>query len=187
MARQRLPKVLAKQEIKLLLQAPNRKCPTGLRNYCVMLLIYRGGLRVGEVCGLRQTQINWADGTVRIIGKGDKERVVPLDFDTLEALTQWKAVKPKGSKAFFSTLRGGSVSRQYIHAMLNRESEKMGIQHTHPHMLRHTYATELLDEGFSLRDIQQVLGHAHITTTQIYMHVNPVQLRSKIQQRRMSE
>lgn len=144
MTRQRLPKVLSKQEVKLLLQAPDRKCPTGLRNYCIMLLMYRAGLRVSEVCSLKQSQINWSDGIIRIIGKGDKERVVPLDFDTLEALKQWEAVKPKGSKNFFCTLQGGAISRQYTHAMLDRESEKMGIQHTHPHMLRHYVESQVM-------------------------------------------
>ena len=165
-----------------LLKMANRRAPTGLRNYCMILLMYRGGLRVSEVTGLKPSQINWTDGQVRALGKGNKERVVPLEGWVIDALREWKLKKPE-SKNFFCTLDGGDVSRQYVNSMLERYCRRAGIDKINPHMLRHTYATDLLAEGYNLREIQQVLGHSSISTTQIYTHVNPVELREKIQNR----
>jgi len=179
----RLPKTVTAEDMQKLLKEPNRKAPTGLRNYCMMLLMYRAGLRVSEVTGIQCNQVDWKQGQARVIGNGDKERLIPLEPWVIDALGVWKKVKPK-SKHLFCTLEGGQLNRRYINAMLERYSKRAGIEHVNPHALRHTYATELLGDGFNIREVQQVLGHADLSTTMIYTHVNPVELRAKIQARR---
>jgi site-specific recombinase XerD len=181
--KKRLPKVVQAENVKKLLSKTNRKCPTGLRNYCMMLLMYRAGLRVSEVVDLQCNQIDWKAEQVRVIGKGDKERLIPLEPWVMDALESWKKIKPK-SKYFFCTLEGNQLQRRYVNAMLERASKKAGIERVNPHALRHTCATEMLGDGLNIRDVQQVLGHAHLNTTMIYTHVNPVELRSKIRARK---
>jgi site-specific recombinase XerD len=178
----KLPKVTA--SAAKLLKVANRRAPTGLRNYCMMLLMYRGGMRVSEVTAVQPSWINWKDGQIRVMGKGNKDRIIPLETWVIDALAEWKMIRPT-SKFFFCTLAGGVVSRQYINMMLERYSKRAEIPKVNPHMLRHTYATELMNEGYNIREVQQVLGHSSITTTQIYTHVNPVELRGKIQARRI--
>jgi len=179
----RLPKTVTAEDVQKLLKVANRKAPTGIRNYGMMLLMYRAGLRVSEVVDLQCNQVDWKQGQIRVIGKGDKERLVPLEAWVMDALAAWKQVKPKGNH-LFCTLEAGQLSRRYINAMLERYSKRAEIEHVNPHALRHTYATELLGDGFNIREVQQVLGHANLTTTMVYTHVNPVELRAKIQSRR---
>lgn len=178
----RLPKTVSKEDIRKLLKTPSRKAPTGLRNYCMVVLMYRAGLRVSEVTDLTCAQINWTDGLARVIGKGDKERMIPLEPWVIDALQTWKSNKPK-SIAFFCTLAGDKLNRRYINAMLERYCKRAGIEHINPHTLRHTYATELLDDGLNIREVQELLGHSDVSTTMIYTHVNPVELRNKIRSR----
>ena len=182
--KKRLPKTVQAEDVKKLLSEPNRKCPTGLRNYCMMVLMYRAGLRVSEVVDLQCSQVEWKAEQVRVIGKGDKERLIPLEPWVIDTLGSWKAIRPK-SKHFFCTLDGGPLNRRYINAMLERASKKAEIEHVNPHALRHTCATEMLGDGLNIRDVQQVLGHEHLNTTMIYTHVNPVELRGKIQARKI--
>lgn len=181
----RLPKVLTYDEVMKLLKIPNKDAPTGYRNFCMILLMYRAGLRVSEVIGLRTKQIDWRNSQLRVIGKGNKERLIPIEGWVLEALRKWKKIRPKKrAKEFFTTLKGTPVQRRYVNAMLERYSRRANIQHVHPHMLRHTFATDLLNDGFNIREVQQLLGHENLSTTMIYTHVNPVDLRNKIQARR---
>ena len=182
--KKRLPKTVQSEDVKKLLSEPNRKCPTGLRNYCMMVLMYRAGLRVSEVVDLQCSQIDWKMESIRVIGKGDKERLIPLEPWVLDALESWKAIRPKKCKNFFCTLEGGRLQRRYINAMMERASKKAEIEHVNPHALRHTCATEMLGDGLNIRDVQQVLGHEFLSTTMIYTHVNPVELRGKIQARK---
>lgn len=178
----RLPKTVSKEDVQKLLKTANRKAPTGLRNYCMSLLMYRAGLRVSEITDLQCSQVAWADGTVRVIGKGDKERLVPLEVHVMSALEAWKTVKPK-AKTLFCTLAGDKLKRRYVNAMLERYCKRAGIEHINPHTLRHTYATELLDDGLNIREVQELLGHSDISTTMIYTHVNPVEIKQKIRSR----
>jgi site-specific recombinase XerD len=150
----------------------------------MILLMYRAGMRVSEVTGMQSAWINWKDGQLRILGKGKVERVVPLELWVLDSLKEWKSIRPS-SKYFFCTLGGAQVQRRYVNAMLERYSERAGIEHVNPHMLRHTYATELLNEGYNVREVQNALGHSDLKTTMIYTHVNPVEFRDKIRTRRM--
>lgn len=180
----RLPEVLTAEEVKALLEQPNRRCPTGLRNYTMMLVMYRAGLRVSEVLNLQPRDVDWKAGDVRVNeGKGKKDRVVPLEPWVLDALRAWQEKRPV-SRWFFSTLDGQQLDDRYVRAMVKRLAKKAGIQKdVHPHMLRHTYATQLLNEGLSIREVQELLGHADVSTTMIYTHVNPVDLRRKIRAR----
>ena len=178
----RLPKTISTDDIKKLMKQPNRKAPTGLRNYCMIVLMYRAGLRVSEATGLKCNQIDWKGEALRVIGKGDKERLIPLEPWVIDTLIKWKEIKPK-SRELFCTLEGKPLERRYINAMLERYSDKAGIERVNPHALRHTYATELLTDGLNIREVQQVLGHSSVTTTMIYTHVNPLELASKIKGR----
>lgn len=185
--RKKLPETLTTEEANALLKQPNRKCPTGLRNYAIMLIMYRAGLRVSEVVNLQTRDIDWQQGDLKVIdGKGGKDRVVPLELWVLDTLKQWKGAKPKNSKSFFCTLKGEKLNDRYIREFVKRYGEKAVLNKSkgvHPHMLRHTFATELLGKGFNIREVQDLLGHSDLSTTMIYTHVNPVEIRTKIRQR----
>lgn len=186
--KRRLPKTLTRDEARALLEAPNRRWPTGLRNRCILELMYRSGLRVSEVCALKPRDVDVAKGVIRIHdGKGG-DGTAYFDADTLRLLLeQWKTLRrglPK-SEFLFCTLRGGAVSARYVQQMTARMARRASIgARCTPHTLRHTFATELLDEGFSIREVQEALRHADVSTTQIYTHIRDEQLRSKIQQRK---
>lgn len=187
--RKKLPDVLTRAEVRALLAQPNRRYPTGLRNYTMMLLMYRTGLRVSEVVSLQPHHIDRSREHITVKdGKGGKDRVVPIEPYVLSAVDAWLTVKAKlpsaKGKPVFTTLRGGPLDTRYVRAMIDREAKAAGIdKHVHPHLLRHTYATELLDEGLTIREVQELLGHADVSTTMIYTHVNPVQLSAKIRAR----
>lgn len=187
MAGRRLAKTITKDEAQRLLARPNLDAPTGLRDRCMMELMYRAGLRVGEVCGLQLRDVDWDEGIIRFSGKGDKERTAYLDAPTLEILKRWKGVRRKYAARqphLFTTLRGGPVNRKDVWEMVVRRAERAGIErHVTPHMLRHTFATELLGEGFNIREVQELVGHADVRTTQIYTHVMDAELKRKIRSR----
>lgn len=186
--KRRLPAPLSRDEVRLLLDAPNVTCPTGLRNRCMLELMYRGGLRVGEVCALRQRDVNAEQGTVRVVAGKTGDRTAYFDPESLRVLLeQWKATRralPKSDRLFV-TLAGAPVSVRYVQQMVQRmrRRAKLTVRCT-PHTLRHTFATELLDEGFTIREVQQALGHADVSTTMIYTHVLDSNLRAKIQRRK---
>lgn len=184
-----LPKILTPSEINALMAAPNLRAPTGLRNRCMFEVMYRAGLRVGEVVSLRPRDIDTKQGTIRIFdGKGGDGTAY---FDlavTGELLERWKDTRRRlpASKddPFFCTLKGGPVSTRYVQQMTRRMARRAGITAIcTPHVLRHTFATNLLEEGFSIREVQEALRHANISTTERYTHVVDVQLREKIQRR----
>ncbi len=183
----RLPVVLEKAEAEAILAMPNTRCPTGLRNRAVLEVMYRAGLRNAEVTGLRPSHVRWQSGVVEVhSGKGGKDRNVPVDGEMLGWLHAWKAERPKG-QTFFCTLKGGRLSPRYLQELVKRLAvkalgEERGTQVT-PHVLRHSYATHLLGDGFTIREVQQLLGHASVATTQIYTHVSPKDLAAKIQAR----
>lgn len=178
-------KTITPEEAKQLLAQPNPACPTGLRNRAMLQLMYRGGLRVSEIENLRPGDIRWKAGKVEVRdGKGGVDRTVPLDPETMNWLRQWEAERPKGS-TFFTTLKGGQVSQRYIRQMVDRSAEKAGLNpaDVSPHVLRHSYATELLDEGFTIREVQTLLGHSNVRTTETYTHVNANGIADKIAKR----
>ncbi len=181
----KLPFVLDKSEVERLLSIPNVKCPTGLRNRAMLEIMWGAGLRVSEVVGLRPGDIRWDSGHLEVRGgKGGKDRTIPINGETLGWLRAWHAKRPKRAQRFFCTLKGRPLMARYILAAVKRMAVKAGLENAarvSPHTLRHSYATAKLDEGLSIRDVQQLLGHANVATTEIYTHVRPKELAAKIQ------
>lgn len=191
MAVRKLPKTLSSTELEALFSKPNRAAPTGLRNLCMLTLMYRCGLRVSETTGIHLRDVRLDDGQIHLrpeVAKGGREAFVYLDDQATELLRSWIVVRRKYAARkprLFTTLKGGQVSRKYVWEMTGRYARRAGIERpVHPHMLRHTYATELLREGFNVREVQQLLRHADIRTTVIYTHIFEADLARKIQQRR---
>lgn len=186
--KRRLPTTLTKDEARALLAAPNTRCPTGLRNRCLLELMYRAGLRVGEVVALRPRDVDVEGGIVRVWdGKGG-DGTSYFDSESLRVLLdQWKATRralPK-SDYLFCTLKGAQVSTDYVRQMFQRMRRRAKIEtRATPHTLRHTFATELLGEGFNIREVQEALRHADISTTQLYTHIIDSNLQAKIQSRK---
>lgn len=190
MAARKLPKTLSADEAAALLARPNVNCPTGLRNRAMLQVMYRAGLRVSECCGIHLRDLDWKTGELRLrpeVAKGGREAVVPLGRATIEWLDRWKPVRRKyaaGAPWMFVTLRGGQVDRHYAWEMVSRYARKAGIEWpVHPHILRHTYATELLREGADIREVQELLRHADVRTTMLYTHVAPERLAERIRRR----
>lgn len=186
-----LPKILSTGEIAALMAAPNLDCPTGLRNRCMLELMYRSGLRVSETCGLHMRDIDFDDGVIQLraaITKGSVDAVAYFDGSVGPLLERWKAERRRfGARRphLFTTLQGGPIDRRYCWSMMRRYARRAGIERdVHPHMLRHTYATALLREGFDLREVQQLLRHADIRTTTIYTHLFEHELHRKVRRRR---
>ena len=178
----KLPKILEPAEVVALLAQPNTDCPTGTRNRALLAVIYYGALRLSEARHLKPADITWSDDRLNVIaGKGGRDRNVYLPREIMPYLREWKQQRPEGTR-FFNTLKGGELSSRYVQALVERLAVKAGIdRHVTPHMLRHSRATHMLDENYTLPEIQQHLGHVNLSTTAIYLHVNPKALRDKIQ------
>jgi integrase/recombinase XerD len=178
---QLIPEVLSCEEIDLLLQQPDINTPLGARDKAILEVIYASGLRVSEVCTLKIYDVD--DTFVKVMGKGRKERLVPIGKKALEAVDhylhyrcQWDSDK---QPALFVTKKGLPVDRIIIWSMIKKYTKQAGItKNIHPHTLRHSFATHLLDNGADLRVIQEMLGHANISSTDRYTHVS----RSHLQQ-----
>ena len=186
-----LPRYLSPDEVERLLAAPDDS-PLGLRDRAMLEMLYATGLRVSELVGLRTTDVVVArderPGYVTVIGKGDKARIVPYGDVAAATLDVWMAEgrprvlgagTPKGgSSSLFVTARGGAMTRQRFWQIVRTRGEQAGIpRRFSPHVLRHSFATHLLERGADLRSLQQMLGHASISTTQIYTHVTEERLR----------
>ena len=180
-----LPKVLDGKDVESLLAAPDRSNASGLRDLAMLEVLYATGLRVSELLGLRLADLHLDAGYLRCWGKGDKERVVPLGSQAEAAVQRYlRDGRPpllgedRRSEYLFVNNRGGTLSRQGFWRRIKRYGEKAGIrQPISPHVLRHSFATHLLENGADLRSVQLMLGHADISTTQIYTHVNRERLR----------
>lgn len=168
----KIPEILNEEELKALLRQPNRKCPTGLRNYAMLRLMAYLGLRSAEVRGIHVRDIDWTSGKLTVKnGKGEKDRVLWMNVEDLELLQTWREIKPE-SDLLFCTLKGTPVQGRYLRALVERLGKKAGIDKSvNPHMLRHTFATDLYRETKNLRMVQKALGHASLATTQIYTHI----------------
>ena len=181
----RLPNVLSEQEVKALLEAPDDETPLGLRDRCMLEVLYASGLRVSELAAMELVNVNFRQGLVRVTGKGGKDRLVPLGDDALNWLQRWcdgprrawcRETQP--AEVFISR-RGHGLTRQAIWHRINGYAKKMGLdQRLSPHKLRHSFATHMLDHGADLRVVQLLLGHADLSTTQIYTHVASARLKS---------
>lgn len=180
----RLPKTLTHQEMTALLELPARDRAEDQRDRVMLELLYAAGLRVSELVGLSLSQIDVNVGCVRVVGKGAKERVVPIGQTAVKMLVDYvEQVRPvllkgRSSRVLFVSRRGRGLTRQAFWKLLLRRARRAGIAKSiSPHMLRHSFATHLLEGGADLRVVQSMLGHADIATTQIYTHVEGSRLR----------
>jgi integrase/recombinase XerD len=177
--RRSLPGYLRLEEIEGLLAKPDAKTPYGLRDHAMLEVLYSTGLRVSELVGLRVSDLDTKVGCVRCIGKGDKERIVPIGKKAIAMVDKYlREARPKllgkaaASPTLFLNRRGGALSRVGVWKILSAYGRRAGLRVAlTPHMLRHSFATHLLERGADLRSVQLMLGHADISTTQIYTHV----------------
>ena len=173
-----LPKSLTEQDVELLLNAPDVEIPLGLRDRAMLEVLYATGLRVSELVGLSVAQVSLDMGVVRVMGKGSKERLVPLGEEALDWIRRYLAegrpalLAGKVCDALFVTQRADAMTRQMFWYLIKKHARHGGLSKAlSPHTLRHAFATHLLNHGADLRVVQMLLGHADISTTQIYTHV----------------
>ena len=181
----RVPDVLSLAEVEAIINASHGKKPQQLRDHAILELFYASGMRVSELVGLRVENANLEVGYVRCIGKGRKERVIPIGQRSREAIKKYcdaarpKFLKSRVSADLFLSRLGKRMTRQSIWKLIKHYAKKANIQKTiKPHTLRHTFATHLLEHGADLRSVQEMLGHADISTTQIYTHVDRERLKT---------
>jgi len=178
-----LPKFLTVAEAEALLQAPDEKKPQGVRDRAMLEVLYGSGLRVSELAALKLAEINLEDGFLVCRGKGGKERIVPLGRSSGRAVRRYLAevrprLDPGGREELFLSRRGRPFTRQGVWKLLRQHAVTAGLAaRISPHVLRHSFATHLLERGADLRSVQLMLGHSQITTTQIYTHVTRERLR----------
>lgn len=181
-----LPLAMAETDVEKLLQAPDVGGDYGLRDRCMLELMYSSGLRVSELVGLQVNQVNSRLGLVRLVGKGSKERVVPVGEEALHWLNRYlKQARPalqhkaSVSDALFLSSRGSAITRQAFWQNIKKHLLTAGVKTAFsPHSLRHAFATHLLNHGADLRTVQMLLGHSSLSTTQIYTHIAQTRLQS---------
>ena len=179
-----LPDALSQQEVALLLETDPQGGALGSRNSAILELMYASGLRVSEVIGLTLDGIDLYQGLVRVTGKGDKERLVPVGESAIARLFDYlngarpELVRGRDSGHVFVTRRGTAMTRQNCWHMIRKRAQACGLRAISPHTLRHSFATHLLDNGADLRVVQALLGHSDIITTQIYTHVSRERLKA---------
>ena len=175
----KLPNVLSRDEVALLLRQPDVTTPAGLRDRAILETMYACGLRASEVTGLELGKLDLEDGTLRVVGKGRKERLVPIGGDAQSALRTWLSrgrphfVGVTEERRVFVNQRGGALTRQGLHGIVGIHARSAGLDgRMTPHTLRHSFATHLLAGGCDLRALQEMLGHADAATTQMYTHLS---------------
>ncbi|MBP8215510.1 MAG: site-specific tyrosine recombinase XerD [Propionivibrio sp.] len=182
----RLPKVLSEKQVEALLGVPQTDTPLGLRDRAMLETLYATGLRVSELVGLKLHEVNFDMGVVRVFGKGSKERLVPLGEEAIDWMRDYLAearpalLNGQQSDDLFVTKRGSAMTRQAFWQLIKRHAVLAGIDPARlsPHVLRHAFATHLLNHGADLRVVQLLLGHSDISTTQIYTHIARERLKS---------
>lgn len=185
-----LPEALSIDQINNLLEQEFGSNPPGLRDKAILELLYGCGLRVSELTGLNRAECDLEVGLIRVFGKGSKERMVPIGGAAAKALDTYlreargflhtrQDSTPREGSAVFLNARGTRLSRRGVYDIVAKYGERVGLEALHPHSLRHSYATHLLDGGGDLRSIQELLGHASISTTQVYTHVSRSHLREE--------
>ncbi|HUI79436.1 MAG TPA: site-specific tyrosine recombinase XerD [Bryobacteraceae bacterium] len=186
---QTIPKFLNLDQIERLLALPDRSRPAGLRDRAMLELLYASGLRVSELCGLGVSDLNLEMGVLRTTGKGNKQRLVPVGKEAIQSVREYlksgrgALLKGRASRYLFVTARGTSMTRQAFWKLLTGYGKQAGMFHgITPHVLRHSFATHLLEGGADLRSVQAMLGHSDISTTQIYTHVVRSRLRQTVEE-----
>jgi integrase/recombinase XerD len=177
--RRQLPRTLSPREAERLLEAAVGTTPRALRDRALAELLYGAGLRVSEAVGLERGGVDLEDRVVRALGKGDRERIVPIGREATEALRRYLArgrphLDRRHRPELFLNAQGGPLTRAGAFLILRRLAEKAGLEpdRVHPHLLRHSFATHLLEAGADLRSVQEMLGHADLSTTELYTHVS---------------
>jgi len=172
-APRKLPQVLDADEMTRLVEVPTDTV-LGRRDRAMLELLYSSGLRLSELCGLRWRELDLAEGLVRITGKGDKTRIVPVGSHALAALEEWKTeTTPSLDMPVFPGRAGKPISPRAVQLRLRQIAQQQGIwKRVHPHLLRHSFASHVLESSGDLRGVQELLGHADIATTQIYTHLD---------------
>ena len=184
---EKLPDVLSIDQVCSLLDGMPFVTPLEIRDATILEVLYGCGLRVSELVGLDLDRVRFDEGTLRVLGKGSKERLVPFSGLAIERVQVYlpesrrylTCSKAHPSPALFLNARGGRLSRQSVHKVVEKAGLRIGIKNLHPHTLRHSFATHLLEGGADLRSIQEMLGHSDISTTQIYTHVQTAHLREE--------
>jgi len=181
----RLPEALSVSDVESILKKPNTRTSMGIRDKAAIELMYATGLRVSELVNLVIDNINLEVGFIKCVGKGNKERIVPIGKQAQDALNRYldksrpKMIKENQAPSLFISRLGKKISRQSLWKMIKKYARLAGIkQEIMPHTLRHSFATHLLERGADLRVVQEMLGHADISTTQIYTHINKERLKS---------
>lgn len=183
-----LPTFLSIAEVEAVISAVDLSAPMGHRDRAIVELLYGCGLRVSELCAMRISWLHFGEGFLRVIGKGDKERLVPIGKPTIKEVERYRKqvrvhlpIQKKAEDMLFLNARGGGLSRMSVFNIVKTLAEKAGITKTiSPHTFRHSFATHLVEGGADLRAVQEMLGHASITTTEIYTHLDRDYLRSTI-------
>ncbi len=182
-----LPKYLNREEVERLIAAPPEDKPTGVRDRAMLEMLYATGLRVSELCGLELAAVERSSSVLRVIGKGNKQRMVPFGEAAGEALDRYqrearpRLLKGRASSYVFVTARGSAMTRQAFWMLLTGYGRRVGIvRRLTPHVVRHSFATHLVEGGADLRSVQIMLGHADISTTQVYTHVARRRLRDVV-------
>ncbi len=182
----KLPDVLARGQMDKLLQAVQPGHPLALRDQAIVELFYACGLRASELADLTLGDVHWDLGVIRVIGKGRKERIIPVGLPALQALEKYVrdlrprllAVKGYRTERVFLSRSGRPINRIVLWQRLGQIAQAGGLRHIHPHTLRHTFATHLLSGGADLRVVQELLGHSNVGTTQLYTHVDADRLKA---------
>lgn len=189
----KLPKFINENQVVKMLGQINVNCATGARNHAILMIMYRAGLRVSEVANLTVPDMNFESEMIYIqAGKGKKDRYVPMDIDIINSCKNWLKFRPE-SEFFFCTMKGGILDTRYIREMTYRISEKAEVyiqdgkekRPVNPHALRHSFATEgLRNDEFNIRELQELLGHSAVSTTQVYTSVVLEDLSKKFKKRK---
>jgi integrase/recombinase XerD len=182
-----IPKFLNRSQIEKLIAAPDLDKPSGMRDRAMLEVLYATGIRVSELINLRLSNLDARLGVLRVTGKGNKQRIIPVHAAALGSISDYAErarsilLKGKTSPYLFVTARGGAMTRQAFWASIKVNGKKAGIFHDlSPHVLRHTFATHLLEGGADLRSVQTMLGHTDLSTTEIYTHVVRSRLRDTL-------
>jgi integrase/recombinase XerD len=184
---QTLPRFLTQEEVDKLLEQPDLNDDVGVRDRAMLELLYATGLRVSELVGLRMADVELEAGSLSCFGKGSKQRRIPVGRSSIHFLKNYfvvrqRMLREKRSDLLFVELNGNPISRQKFWKIITRYGESAGLGHVTPHMLRHSFATALIENGADLRSVQMMLGHSNINTTQVYTHVTNDRLKSTYKQ-----